>query len=263
MSDAGICHSGTWSAPRLVVETATSSEERGASISSDELTLYFLSNRNGGQMRAIWQTTRAARADPFGSPTLVSEVDSPTDDTDPEISADNLTLYFTSMRSGTDDLYWATRATTSDPFVDQGALQITGDPSTIRYAPSLSPDELTLYYIGDLDIQVATRAAKTDTFAWVRELTELNASQTESGPTITADGLEIFFESFRSGPGVIYTASRPSTSDVFSAPVALPELAAPGGTSSGSPSITSDGRTLYYYVTIGQVDIYTATRDCP
>jgi len=260
-SDAGICHTGTWSAPQLLAATATASEERGTSISSDELTLYFMSNRPGGQARAIWQTTRASTSDAFGAPTLIAELDSAQDDGDPSISDDGLTIYFYSQRSGSDANYYATRPTLTSPFVVQGPIPIAGDPSTARSSPEGSPDELTVVYIGDLDLQVATRATKTDNFTWVRELTELNAAQSEGNATVTADGLEIFFESYRSGPDVIYTATRATTNDVWSAPVAVPALAGTG-TSYGSPSLSADGRTMYFYISDTQVDIYTATRDC-
>jgi Tol biopolymer transport system component len=260
-SDGGFCHTGTWGTPQSL-GINTTSEERGPSFSSDELTVYFMSNRGGGQARAIWVATRASTAVPFGAATLIAELDSNADDGEPEIAADDLTLYFSSKRvANRDEIYWATRATVGDPWVDQGALVINGDASTARVAPALSPNELTLYYIGNLDLQVATRATKSDTFTWVRSLTELNAAQTESSPTISVDGLEIFFESFRSGPGVIYRAARISTNDTWSAPVALPELAA-GGSSWGGPSVSNNGKTLRYYVNLGQVDIYEATRDC-
>lgn len=260
-SDGGICHTGAWGTPQLLGETATGSEERGVSISSDELTLYFESNRAGGQMRSPWVTTRATRADAFGTPTLIAELDSAADDGDLSISGDDLTLYFSSKRSGTDDIYFATRPNVGATWVDQGVIPITGDPSTARVGPHASPDGLTLYYVGNLDIQVATRATTADTWTWVRELTELNAPQSEAFPSVSADGLEIFFQSYRSGPGMIYTASRASTSDVWSAPVQLPELIG-SGTGAGSPSLTADGRTLYYDIASAQVDIYTATRGC-
>ena len=108
-SNAGICHTGTFGNPTLLATIATGSEEANPSLSPDELTMYFSSNRIGGQQRAIWMTTRASRSADFGAPTLVAELDSAADDRDPEISDDGLTIYWASTRAGMEDLFYATR----------------------------------------------------------------------------------------------------------------------------------------------------------
>ncbi|HTL38812.1 MAG TPA: hypothetical protein VL326_37030 [Kofleriaceae bacterium] len=262
-SDAGICHTGTFGPPQLIANTATISEESAPSISADELTLYFVSNRGPSQMRAIWQTTRVAKTDAFGPPVIVPQIDSSVDDGEPDISDDGLTIYYWSVRAGQPGvIYSATRATTSDTFVDQGALQIIGDTSSTT-GPQISADELTLFYASSqLEIAYATRLDRSSPFSFARETDEVNSAPTDSSPSLTADGLELFFESYRTGPAVIYRATRASTADVFSAPVALVELAA-GNPDAGAPDISRDGRTLYYFINDGtQIDLYSATRDC-
>jgi Tol biopolymer transport system component len=262
ITDAGICHSGAWSTPQLIANTATLSEESDPSISPDELTLYFNSNRSPGVGRAIWQSTRATKTDPFGMPTLVGEFDSPQDDRDPAISADGLTMYFMSTRSGVELIYVATRGTTSDPFVIQGPLTIVNGGAT-SLAPSLSPDELTLYFTyNQLDIAYATRPDRQSDFTFVRNLAEVNANQSDGDPSISADGLELFFDSFRTGPSAIFVATRASTSEPFSAPTELTALTAVNP-SAGRPEISADGRTLYLASSDGtQIDLYSAQRDC-
>jgi hypothetical protein len=261
-TDAGICHSGSWGPPQLIVNTSTTSEESDPSVTPDELELYFNSNRNGGQQRAIWHSTRAAKTDPFGPPTLAGEFDAPEDDRDPAISSDRLTMYFWSARSGGDLIYVATRGASTDPFVVQAPLTIINGGTTSS-APSLSPDELTLYFTYNrLDVAYASRPDRASPFTFVRAFDELNAPQTDGDASISADGLELFFGSFRTGTSAIYVATRASTSDVFSAPTELTELTG-GSPSTGRPEISADGRTLYYSLFNGtDIDLYSAERDC-
>lgn len=262
-SDAGICHSGTFGSPVLLATLATASEEANPSLSPDELTMYFSSNRNGGEQRAIWMTTRASLSDEFGPPTLVAELDSPEDDRDPEISDDDLTIYWASTRQGNETLFYATRTATTSPFVVQGVLPISGETAAINMTPAVSPDELTLLYgRGGVDLAIATRADRTSDFAFDRLVSEVNVAQTDIAPALSDDGLELFFDSYRTGPDVIYRALRTSTSEPFSAPTALLELA-PGGLDTGSPELSGDGRRLYFDHYDGtSIDIYVATRDC-
>lgn len=264
-TDAPICHTGTWGTPQPIASTVTVSEEVNPSVSPDELTLYFSSNQGGGT-RKLWSATRASRSDPFGTPAPLvgTGLASTADDLEPEISSDGLTLYFTSRRSGSDAIYVATRPSLTSQFAVQQQLVVTGDASTAQQGPTVSPDELTLYYTpGLVNMAVATRATRTDPFVFVRLLAEVNAPQTDTEASISADGLELFWESFRTGPVMIYTASRASTGDPFSAPIGLAALAA-GNPGAGSPAISADGRTLYYFITDGtQDDLYTVTRNCP
>ena len=262
-TDAGICHTGTFGNPVLLTTLATSSEEANPSISPDELTMYFSSNRVGGQQRAIWMTTRASLTDEFGAPTLVAELDSAQDDRDPEISDDGLTIYWASTRQGMENLFYATRASTTVPFVDQGVLSITGNGVTYNMTPAVTPDELTLLYgRSGIDLAIATRPNRTSSFVFDRLLSEVNVAQTDIAPAISDDGLELYFDSYRTGPDVIYTTSRASTDDAFGAPTAVTALD-PGALGAGSPELSPDGRRLYFDHTDGtQIDIYVATRDC-
>ncbi|MBV8759313.1 MAG: PD40 domain-containing protein [Deltaproteobacteria bacterium] len=263
-ADAGICHAGAWGTPAAIAGTVTGSEKADPSISTDELELFFDSNRAGGQARAIWRATRPTRADAFSVVGLVPAVDSAMDDTDSDITPDGLTLYFRSNRSGKNTIYVATRVTTSDAFVFQGLLPFSDPASTARSGPSVTGDELTMFYTrNDIDVATATRPDRASTFTFVRQLTEVNVPASDGDPSTTPDGLELFFSSYRNGPAAIFTASRATAADPFSAPVEMPELLGPGS-AAGTPDISSDGRTLYYFVDVGgQLDLYTSSRSCP
>jgi Tol biopolymer transport system component len=81
-------------------------------VTPDELTIYFTSPAGG--TGDIYVAHRAAMTDPFGEPSIVSELDSSTTNEEPSwVSADGCDLYFSSDRAGGSgyDLYVAHRGT--------------------------------------------------------------------------------------------------------------------------------------------------------
>ncbi|MBX7195192.1 MAG: hypothetical protein K1X94_24265 [Sandaracinaceae bacterium] len=101
----------------------------------------------------------------FGTPVPLTSVNSPSNDTDPVLSADALTLFFASERAGglgALDVWVATRGNTSESFA--GATPVTSVNSAQVDRPSwVSPDGCRLYLTSDRtgsamnDIYVATR----------------------------------------------------------------------------------------------------------
>ncbi|MFV2070386.1 MAG: hypothetical protein ACC645_25760 [Pirellulales bacterium] len=96
-------------------------------------------------------TTRPTPSDPFGSPiNLGPEVNTPEDDMAPSISADGLTLLYSSRRpggKGDRDLYQLTRPTVDAPFGDLVNLSI--NTPFIENAAETSLDGSTLYFASD------------------------------------------------------------------------------------------------------------------
>lgn len=91
-------------------------------LSPDALSLYFSSDRNAQTGHDIWTAVRASPTGDFGTPTyegLVTALNTESNEGGPALSADGLTLLLHSNRlggRGGDELYVATRASTSDPF---------------------------------------------------------------------------------------------------------------------------------------------------
>lgn len=258
-----ICHSGAWSTPMPIASTVTGSEESDPSITLDERTLFFSSNRSPSLGRAIWASTRASTADAFGQPTRIIELDDAADDYDPDINPDG-TILFGSSRTGVRQIHIARRADASSPFMNIGQLNIIGDAIVPRSSPKMTSGGFELYYGRDLDVAFATRNDVNLDFTFVRALDEVNEPPTDRSPTVTADGLEMFFDTYRNGPPAIFRATRATMGSMFSAPTEVPELAmVSDGMGAGSPEISADGRTLYYWINVGgQLDLYTATRSC-
>lgn len=190
----------------------------------------------------------------------VTRLDSPYRDHDPSISADGLTIYFCSDRGegeGDWDIWMSTRETTSDPRVAWGAPVNLGPPinsSAADCTPHISADGLRLYFqstrgggYGSGDIYVAVRASTSAAFGEPDNLgSGVNSSANEDAPSVSPDGLTLYFHSSRSG-GLggpdLYMATRNSTSEPFGAAQIVANVNSP--VVDWYPSISSDGLTLF------------------
>jgi Tol biopolymer transport system component len=117
--------------------------------------------------------------------------------------------------------------------------------------PSLSPDELTIYFASnrknggaDGNIYVATRANRDDAFGAAAEVTAVNTGADERGPSISSDGLSLYFHSSQTNGYDLYVSTRANTAAAFGAPVTLAALNT--ADIEESPNITSNGKTLYF-----------------
>jgi hypothetical protein len=103
------------------------------------------------------------------------------------------------------------------------------------------------------------------TFATAVAVPELATAATESAPSLTADGREIFFHSDRAGgtgDRDLWHATRASDDEPFAAPVNL--TAVNSDRDDRHPAISADGLTLYFASSRpggnGSLDIWTASR---
>ena len=218
----------------------------------------------------------------FGEPSnLGATVNSSARDREPSISTDSLTLYFASGRPGgygnldiwitelqttrqTTELVWGTPINLGPPI---------NTPSNDAH-PSISLDGLTLFFAsnrpggyGERDLWVTTRSATSEPWSEPVNLgPTVNSSSDEAGPSISADGLELFFQSRRSGSyggGDTWVTIRTTTSDPWAEPVNLGQgLNSPS--SDGVPDISADGLMLFYRSqksgTYGSSDIWFSKR---
>lgn len=151
-----------------IINAATAQD--GHSLSADGLTMYFVSGANwpgtvGGY--DMWVTTRATVSDPWGTPVnLGPAVNSSSDDYTTDLSADELLLFFQSLRPGgygLTDLYVTRRTTKSDPWGTPVNLGSPVNSSASEGTPNISADGSTLYFhsnrsgtLGNWDLWQAT-----------------------------------------------------------------------------------------------------------
>jgi Tol biopolymer transport system component len=131
-------------------------------VTADGQELWFTSNRAGGLgghdiYRAIWNGSS------FANVAAVTALSTNAMDFQPALSADKLTVYLSSNRSGgkgSFDIWTAHRSTTNDGF-PAPSLVPELNSSAVEYVGWLSPDNCRLYFssevAGTLDLYVATR----------------------------------------------------------------------------------------------------------
>jgi len=216
----------------------------------------------------------------FGPPThLGGAVNSPENDGTPSISADGLSLYFNSQRSGGYghfDVWVATRDTIDGAWGEPMNLGPDINTSTMDGCEHLSADGLTLHFTshdradghGNWDIYATTRATVSDPWGPPVNLGPgINTSAQDGDACLSSDGLTLFFDSARaggSGANDLYMAVRATTAAPWQDPVNL-GATVNGSASDHCPSISADGRMLFFMSNRegghGAFDIWLTTRE--
>ncbi len=273
-----------WSAPENLGTTInTRFNEQGPTLSNDELSLYFGSDRPGGIGGFdIWVLQRACKDCPWDAPlNLGLAVNTASDETGPGLSVDGHLLFFRSTRpggQGLGDVYLSKRA---DPKDDFG----WGDPVALgpgvntpaaeagaEFLQSAEDGAANLYFNrapagGTADLYYVAITRDGETLGPAVLLPELNDLVfTDQGPTLRSDGREILFFSTRPG-GVggadLWTSTRRSVHDPWSPPV-NPGAPLNSTAAEQQPSLSGGGRVLVFASGrsggFGGTDIWMSTR---
>jgi len=233
-------------------------------ISADGLSLYFASARPGGYGGNlggydIWVSMRETTEDDWSTPVNVGlPVNSAVDETQPCISADGLSLFFGSYRRpggiGGTDLWVSTRATVYNTWSEPVNLGPTVNTSTNDNSPNISADGLSLFFhsgrAGGQDLWVTTRPSQDSDWEQPQSLgPAINTPQYFEGhPSISADGLRLFFVSDRlggQGGRDLWMTKRATKDDPWGPPL---NLGPPVNTASAetSSSTTTEAHLLYF-----------------
>jgi hypothetical protein len=254
----------TFGTPTNLGPTVNSSTGDGSpSISADGLELYFGSLRGGWS--DIWVTRRKSIDDEWGEPVNLGSTvnNSAAWDSESSISADGLELYFASDRTGGIggyDLWVTRRATTNDPWGEPANLGPNINTSIDDTDVCISADGLSLYIEsyrnggnGRNDLWVANRAMTSDPWGELVNLgSTVNTSASDGAPSISADGLVLFFSDHPNprsggyGSTDIWMMRRSTTSEPWGEPTNLGPRVNSSSNDQG-PNISSDGSTLYFF----------------
>ena len=148
-----------WATPVLVPElSVTGFNTYSAQPSVNALTIVFSSDRSGNY--DLYIATRGTLADPWNAPQPIGELDTPGKESDPFLSDDGLTIYYTSNAAGQDDLVFATRSSTSATFGAPQPIDELNSPSNEQDI-WLSPDARRVIFAsnraGTWDLYEASR----------------------------------------------------------------------------------------------------------
>jgi hypothetical protein len=233
--------------------------------SSDGLELYFMSMRDGGYGDwDLYVSTRETIQDPWGEPlNMGSRFNTSGFDGAPCLTADNLELYFCSERPGALEegsyLWISKRATRDDEWgepVNFGPIYLDDE---VQYGngPCLSSDGLELYFDvwrgpqAGIDLGMISRPSVSDPWGEPVNLgptVNMNGSSDNYNAALSSDGRMLFFNSNRSGGQGgydLWLTSRETPDEEWGQPVNLgPRVNT--STTDANPSISADGRTLYF-----------------
>jgi len=132
-----------WSPPSHVDALSTTGNDTASAPSADGLAIVMNTNVTGNY--DIYEATRAATSTAWPTPVALASVNTAGADDSPMLSADQLALYFDANRDGTDHLWMATRASTSEAF--GSAAPITSANTLGAEAdPWISPDSRHLFF---------------------------------------------------------------------------------------------------------------------
>ena len=185
----------------------------------------------------------------FGTPVDLTAMSSTVYDRDPSVSADELTFWVSTSRTGTlggDDVFQATRATKGSAWstpVSIPPVSSTGNETKF----SVTADGL--YGVvgsdragsvnGSIDVWETSRTTLGGTWSTPVQthLGKVNTGGADHDPTISADGLRLYVAPVN-GVQTIQVATRASRSDNFESPVTITELYS--GYGDGDPALSAD-----------------------
>lgn len=216
--------------------------------------------------------TRATPTSPFGAPQLVTELDTTNDEQAPTLTDDGLEIVWVyRTQTVASDLMTSRRASTTATW-PAGTPIATINGANADSTPWISGDGLRLWLtsdrpgtLGGLDLYEATRTDRAAAWGAPSHIIEVSSGQNDASPTLSADGLDVFFTSGPSGNYDVYTAHRPALDQPFGPPQRVAELSS--ARDEYGLRLSRDGATMYLnYDTLvaggGQADLWIATRAC-
>jgi Tol biopolymer transport system component len=201
---------------------------------------------------------------PWGPATQVAELTSGFSDDDPTLTGDMLEIYFASDRTGSEDIWRATRTRIDLPW-EQPQPVTELNTTTQENTPEVSFDGLTIMLSsgrggGSDNIYIATRPDAMTAWSTPVNVSELNSSGPDVAPVMMPDKLELFMARKLSDDHEIHRATRTSPTGTWSTPLSVEGLAGPGFDS--DQHLTFDGARIYWCSQrSGNSDLWTAVRD--
>jgi WD40-like Beta Propeller Repeat len=191
----------------------------------------------------------------FASPAQLANVNSTSFERDPFLTADELTLYFSSARTGSmgGDTWVATRTAITAAF---GTPTRSTSFSTAGNETKASITADGLYAVvgsdqaggsGGVDIWETSRTATSASWSALGRAHVMSVDTTASDhdPMVSASGLHLYDAPDAPGMQHIALATRPNRTANFGAAATIAEL--DSGMGDGDPTITADERIILFY----------------
>jgi len=255
-----------------VVELNTEYHDKAPFLSFDGLTLYFSRDISPGtHYSRIYEARRSAVSEPFEAATEISSLNHADGHVSgPWVSPDNLRMYYYITGGRGKRLQVAERDSTEDQWIHRLDIAELNELGNLT-SPTLTRDERIIVFSGlnlpgghgQWDLWMAQRADRDAPFQNVTHLGAVNTEAFDVHPSITPEGLTLYFTSNRSGVSQIFRARRESLDAPFEMVEHLSAFDTPGGASE-FPFLGRDGRTMYFgrWPAGEDMDIYMACIPC-
>lgn len=255
--------------------------DNAPALAPNGLSLYFARDAGFGSLD-IWVSRRPTLTSAWGpGENLGAVINTESNENQPTLSLDGLTLLFNSSRpggSGVGDIYLSTRSDVNNDFGWTAPVNLGPSINTTfnEIAPAYFENQtagrgtLTLYFAsdrsGNFDIYRSERD-RNGNFSAPLNVTSVNSGTHDEGPAISRDGLEMLFSSYRgggSGDRDIWVSTRSSVSADWGAPVNVTTVNSEFD--DAHPAHSPDGGVIYFGSSrdggSGSYDIYSAHRLC-
>jgi Tol biopolymer transport system component len=236
-------------APVRIADFDAASANTSPRLSPDELTMYFTTT-TATTNSDLMMAARATNTAPFGSVVRLPQSTAGAEN-DPMASADGLTLWFHSIRNGSADLFFATRASTGVDFGAAALVPTVNQGNTIEANAYFRGSASELWFVSErmgselLDIYVSRRTGLT--FDTPTRIAELSSASDEFLPQPSEDGLTVIFASNRpggQGNDDLWIAHRASDTALWDSPAPLTEL---NSASTDQPGwLSADGCRIWF-----------------
>lgn len=273
-ADLGDPRLSPFSTPQPITALNDAEDDDNPSLTGDLKEIFFDSLRKvGGGHRPdtdLWTARRAASDAPWSAPTSLGELNTMQNELTPEVSADGLTLFFSSDRGGGTypEIFVTTRASRSAPWETPTPVSALSSPKNDR-SPTPAPDLLSLVLSSDrtggaggFDLYVSVRSTLTAVWGTPALIGELSTASAEQDPWADATGTLIYFSSTRAGGAGghdLWRAVRPAPGATYAAPLPVTELNS--AAYDGGCWLAPDGSLIVFASDRGgDRDLYWATR---
>ncbi len=217
--DAGVCDPNQPFTTLTPVDALNAGglESFRATLTADELQVWYAIRDANGTTYHIMHATRTDRSAAFGASTLESAIDS-LDPVDPTVSADGLTLVFSAIVANDGTLYRATRADTTSAF-GAGTSLLVGNGNETAGFLAFDGSLWFSYYQANNDIFMSAPGAG-GFVSTPSIVAALSSPANDDAVTLTHDGLTAYVASTRTdlpnaGDDDIFVAHRTTTAESF------------------------------------------------
>jgi hypothetical protein len=253
------------SAPALISELSGGTYDRDVFVTPDELTLYWSSQRGSDVVPHIYRATRTHWANPWGSITMATDLDSASTDGKVSMTSDGKDAVLASDRAGhvgitaNYDIWELTRSNPQGTFgtPSETLLKPAVDSLSDQLDPALTWDGLTLYWAdstsGHQQVIVASRSSRTSAFGSTS--IAVDNLMGVADPAVSRDGLVLLFtqNTTTNGSDVFY-ATRGTTGGVFGSPIALTDIDT--GSEEGDAFLSYDACDVFFSSTQQSSGVY-------